>query len=101
MPRAMLVAALVAVALACLAGPASAGKDPFKPVVTVGTTTTSTTTQTTTTTQPAVVVPAQDVTTESMPNTGSDSSTWLVLAYLLVVAGAGALALERTLRPAL
>jgi hypothetical protein len=96
----LLAVAFVVVVVA----PALATKDPFKPLVTSGTSTTSTTTTQPSTTgqdEPAVIgVPEENPTSESMPTTGSDVSSWLVLSYALVVAGGAAWVLARTLRPA-
>jgi LPXTG-motif cell wall-anchored protein len=104
--RAMLLALLL-VAIGILtvltAAPANAQqRDPFDPLVSsgsvddTGTTTGSTQTQAdpepTTSTQPAV----QE---SSLPNTGSDMSEWLVVAYVLVATGAGLLLLTKTLGP--
>lgn len=99
--RKVAVAIVLAVALTILVGaPALATKDPFKPLVTseqaATTTTTGATTTTTTAQEPAA--PTQPL-SESVPNTGADVATWLVVAYGLVAAGAGALVLARTLRP--
>lgn len=100
--RRIAAAAVLAVAVTILVGaPALATKDPFKPLVTseqaaTATTTGATTTTTTTAQDPAA--PTEPL-SESVPNTGADVATWLVVAYGLVAAGAGALVLARTLRP--
>ena len=93
------VIAVIAVAIV-LAAPALA-KDPFEPLVTTQDAGTgSTTTTTGSDGQPAVIGVPDDATNDSMPNTGSDVSSWLVLSYGLVVAGGVAYVLGRTLRPA-
>jgi hypothetical protein len=92
------VAAAVLVIL--LAAPALA-KDPFEPLVTTQDASNTTTTTTTTANgEPAVIGVPANTSSESMPNTGSDVSTWVVLSYVLVVAGGVGIVLGRTLSPA-
>lgn len=101
MRKGFAVTLLVVAFVLLAAAPALATKDPFKPIVTSGTSTTSTQPSTTGQDEPAVIgVPAENPTSESMPPTGSDVSSWLVLSYALVVAGGAAWVLARTLRPA-
>lgn len=93
---------MVASVLGCLlllAGPAAAQSDPFDPVIdpnaavttTTGTTTTGTTTTGTGTTGTGTTSVQPGVGSEALANTGADVSPYLVIAYALVVVGAGAL----------
>lgn len=101
----MRIAIVVASSIACialLAGPAGAQQDPFEPVIdpnapvtTIdGTTTTGTdaTGTGTTSVQPSVG-------SERLANTGSDVAPFMVIAYGLLVVGAGALYLVRLHAP--
>ena len=86
--------------LMILAAPATAQRDPFDPVIdpnaatttTTGTTTTGGTTGETTGVQPVVG-------SEGLANTGSDVGPYLVIAYGLLVVGAGALYLSKLHAP--
>jgi hypothetical protein len=81
-----------------LASPALA-KDPFEPQVTTQDVNNDSATGGTTDTngEPAVIGVPSNPTTESMPNTGSDLSSWLVLSYGLVVVGGAAYVVGRSL----
>ena len=88
--------------LLALSSPAAAHKtglrDPFEPLISPedGTSTVTTTTDTTTTdttdpgTTGTVIEPDN-----GLPSTGSNAIDWLAIAYVLVAAGAGALALAK------
>jgi hypothetical protein len=94
---AAVVAALVTVLL--LAAPALALKDPFKPIVDPQAETGATTAPGSTIDEPAVTGDENPF-SEGMPNTGADTASWMVLAYVLLVGGAAALVLAWTRRPA-
>jgi LPXTG-motif cell wall-anchored protein len=84
---------LVALAgLVFLAAPAAALKDPFDPVVEPAAEE-GTAVGTTTTVEEPTPTTDENPFSEGMPNTGGATSTWLVVAYLLVVAGAAFLVL--------
>ena len=80
--------------------PAFALKDPFEPLVDPDAQTESTTTTdgTTTVDEPAVSTNGNPF-SEGMPETGANTSSWLVLAYLFVVTGAALLTLAWARRP--
>jgi hypothetical protein len=80
--------------------PAHALKDPFDPLVKPETETGSTTTNGTTTVDEPIVTTNENPFSEGMPNTGADTSSWLVLSYVLLVAGGASLVLAWTRRPA-
>jgi LPXTG-motif cell wall-anchored protein len=73
-------------------------RDPFEPLISpedetsTDTTTTDTTTTDPTDTGATVTVADPD---DGLPNTGSNATDWLAIAYVLVAAGAGALAFAR------
>jgi LPXTG-motif cell wall-anchored protein len=102
MRLALLLAAIAGITLITAAPALAQQRDPFDPLVSsgsvddTGTAADSTQTQadagTTTTTQPVV----QE---SSLPNTGSNVSEWLVVAYVLVATGAGLLVLTKILQP--
>ncbi|HWC13453.1 MAG TPA: hypothetical protein VG929_02520 [Actinomycetota bacterium] len=88
--------------LLALAGPAAAQRDPFDPVIDPNaavTTTTGTTTTGTTTTGTGTTSIQPGVGSEGLANTGADVSPYLVVAYGLVVVGAGALYLAKLHAP--
>jgi hypothetical protein len=96
---AAVITALVAVVL--MSAPALALKDPFKPLVDPQAETGSTSGTGTGSTIDEPAVPAdENPFSEGMPNTGADTRSWMVLAYVLVVAGAAALVLAWARRPA-
>ncbi len=88
--------------LLVLSSPAAAHKtglrDPFEPLISPedATTTDTTTTDTTTTdpTDPETTVTVTDP-DDGLPSTGSNPIDWLAISYVLVAAGAGALALAK------
>jgi LPXTG-motif cell wall-anchored protein len=100
---ALLLGAIATITLITAAPAFAQQRDPFDPLISsgsvddTGTTAGSTQTQadvgTTTTTQPVV----QE---SSLPNTGSNMSEWLVVAYVLVAVGAGLLVLTKILAQA-
>lgn len=97
--RKAIAAVLTGLSLMLLtASPALALKDPFDPVVKPGSGTGDVNGSTTTVDEPAVSTNGNPF-SEDMPNTGADTASWLVLAYVLVVAGGGALVLAWTRRP--
>ena len=71
-------------------------RDPFEPLISpedeTPTDTTNTDTTTTDPTEPTVTVPDPD---DGLPNTGSNTTDWLAIAYVLVAAGAGTLSLAK------
>jgi LPXTG-motif cell wall-anchored protein len=79
--------------------PAHALKDPFEPLVKPESESDTTTNGTTTVDEPTVTS-GENPFSEGMPNTGADTSSWLVLSYVLLVAGGAALVLAWTRRPA-
>lgn len=92
------------ISLALLAAPAAAQRDPFDPVIdpnaTVVTTTGVTTTTTSTTgtgTGTTSVQPGMGA--ERLANTGSDVAPYMVIAYGLLVIGAGATYLAKLHTP--
>lgn len=82
------------VALA-FAAPAAAQRDPFDPLIEEGGTTTGVSSGTGTGVAPAPAVP---VSGDGLANTGADPSPWLALAYVLIGAGAAAVAMSGVLR---
>lgn len=96
--RKLLVVALAAGALVlAAASPALAQRDPFDPIVDPNSgTAPSGSADSTETTEEPVFAPSEP---ESMPNTGSDPSSWLAIAYALIVMGAGTIALAKIYRP--
>ena len=99
--RTVVSALFVGVLLVATAAPALAIRDPFQPLITentdTGSTDTTGSTTTTTTTAPTTTTPAAD---EPTPTTGWDPSSWLGLATLVLVLGAGLLVFVRFLEPA-
>ena len=100
-----MVVTLAILGLPILAGPASASRDPFRPLVSSTTapssgSTTTSSSQTTAggTSGSSSTTPAQPV--DGTPNTGFDASEWLVLALTLILIGGGLFVIERLLRPA-
>ena len=100
MHKGIATAVLAAAFVMLLAAPALAAKDPFKPLVTSDTATTTEPGSTAPNPAPAVIGVNPNPISETMPTTGSDVSSWLVLAYVLVVAGGVALVVARTRHPA-
>ena len=97
------VLALLLVALATLlvlAAPALAFKDPFDPVVTSDTDPATTGTVDEPAVDEPAVVNGGTPFSDGVPNTGADTSSWLVLSYVLVVTGGSVMLLGRVLRPA-
>ena len=96
-----IVTALAAVALVvALAAPAFALRDPFDPAITPETETSTTdTTGTTTEADEPTVINNENPFSDGVPATGVDTSSWLVVSYVLVVVGGAAIVLGRTIRP--
>jgi hypothetical protein len=82
------------------AAPALALKDPFEPLVTEAEPGATTNGSTTTTVDEPTLTTDENPFSEGMPNTGADTTSWLVVAYLLVVAGGAALTIAWARRPA-
>ena len=97
--RKALAAVIAAAAIVLVLAAPALAKDPFEPLVTTEDASTNTTTTTGSDGQPAVIGVPGNATNDSMPNTGSDVASWLVLSYGLVVVGGAAYVLSRTLRP--
>ena len=90
----MLAAGFMSIALAQGAAAHQAGlRDPFEPLIDPEAT--GTTTTTTTTTDTVDTTTTVDTTDEGLPTTGTDAVSWVAVAYVLVAAGIGALALAR------
>lgn len=98
--RKALAVALAGMTLAlAAAAPAAALKDPFEPLVEPEAQTETTGDGSVTVDEPAVST-NENPFSEGMPDTGADTRSWLVLAYLLVVAGGALLTLAWTRRAA-
>ena len=100
MRKALVTGLAAAVLSVVFAAPALALKDPFEPLVTTedqSSTTTGTNGTTTDVDEPTVV--NGNPFSDGVPETGADTSSWLVISYLLVVCGAATLVLARTLHP--
>lgn len=97
--RLLLAVAVAAVLVVVLPAGAVAQRDPFDPLVDPDAATAGaggTITTTTTTAGDAAPGPAGGGgDADGLPNTGSDATPWLVLAYALVAGGAGAVVLSR------
>jgi ABC-type Na+ efflux pump permease subunit len=100
--RKVLAVALVALAsLLLMAAPALALRDPFDPVITSDSESSTTgSSETSSTVDVPTLTTDENPFTDGVPTTGVDASSWLVVSYLLVVFGAAAIVLARTLRPA-
>jgi LPXTG-motif cell wall-anchored protein len=87
-----------------IAAPAAAQqRDPFDPLVSTGGVSddTGTTTSSSTSGSSTSSSSSSDGAVEesSLPNTGSDMSQWLAVAYVLVAAGIGFIVITKTLTP--
>jgi hypothetical protein len=103
MRRAFVLSVCAAALLVAAASPALAQKDPFDPLVTedtTGATDTTAPTETDITVDPGDGADPAPPADEPMPDTGTDPSRWLAIAWLAIAAGAGLVMLARILRPA-
>ena len=96
MHKALVVTLLVLGCLAFVAAPAAAQRDPFQaPSDQTGSV--EAPPDTAPQADPAEVAPPP---TDPLANTGLETQSWLALAYGLIAAGAGAIAIGRLARPA-
>ena len=95
MRRALVVVILVLGCSALFAAPAAAQRDPFQPPAGQGDTQEAPGGSA----PQAEPAPAAPPATQSLANTGLETAPWLAIAYGLIAAGAGFVALDRLARP--